>query len=49
MNSFMNDVFEVVGWAALFGLLFFAFVYCTPPQKTAEADAFDASCEEAGV
>ena len=45
----LRQVCEAFGWAVLLVGFVLAATYLTPPQRSAEADLFEAECQEKGV
>lgn len=48
-HPFLRELGEAVGWAILLVGFVLAMTYLTPPQRSAEADLFDAECQAKGV
>ena len=48
-HSFLRQLGEALGWLVLLTGFVLAMTYLTPPQRSAEADLFDADCREKGV
>ena len=48
-RQILLTVCTAVGWAVLLVGFVLAATYLTPPQRSAEADLFEAECQEKGV
>lgn len=48
-HPLLRQLGEALGWIALLTGFVLAMTYLTPPQRSAEADLFDAECREKGV
>ncbi len=48
-HPFLRRLGEAIGWTLLLVGFVLAMTYLTPPQRSAEADLFDAECREKGV
>lgn len=48
-HPLLRQVCEAIGWVVLLTGFVLAMTYLTPPQRSAEADLFDAECRAKGV